>query len=180
MKRQTLRIILNSLAVLVVGIVIAISIDYYHYSWTGFLFKKVGLCEYKSVTVPVKNAFPQKLSYDFDLQSIAQEMSSNPNYEVKSYFKNRGVVVTRNFGDTNYQISFQNSRGNYKGFNLNTSTDDKKYSFPSVAGENCTTPSYKLKDNVNIMIEDLPLTDWQKDEMKKYVKVATVFRGNFW
>lgn len=180
MKRQTLRIFLNSLAVLVAGIVIAVSIDYYQYSWTGFLFNKVGLCEYKSVTVPVKNSFPQKLSYNFDLQYTAQEMLRNPNYEVKSYFKNRGLVVTRSFGEINYQISFQNSRGSYEGFNLNTSTGNEKYSFPSVSGENCTTPSYRLKDNVNKMIEDLPLTDSQKDEMKKYVRVAIYFRGKLW
>ena len=174
MKRQNLRIILNSLAVLIASIIIAVSIDYYNYSWTGFLFSKVGLCEYKTVTVPVKNSFPQKLSYDFDLQHIAKEMHKNPNYEVKSYFNNRGVVVSRRFGEINYQISFQNSRGSYEGFNLNTSIDDEKYSFPSVTGENCTTPSYKLKDNVNKMIEDLPLTDSQKEEMKKYVRVHSV------
>lgn len=174
MKRQNLRIILNSLAVLIASIIIAISIDYYNYSWTGFLLNKAGLCEYKTVTVPVKNSFPQKLSYDFDLQYIAKEMLTNPNYEVKSYFNNRGVVVSRRFGEINYQISFQNSRGNYEGFNLNTSIDDEKYSFPSVTGENCTTPSYKLKDNVNKMIEDLPLTDSQKEEMKKYVRVNNV------
>ncbi len=165
---------MNGLAVLVVGIVIAISIDYYNYSWTGFLLNKAGLCEYKTVTVPVKNSFPQKLSYDFDLQYIAKEMLTNPNYEVKSYFNNRGVVVSRRFGEMNYQISFQNSRGSYEGFNLNTSIDNEKYSFPSVTGENCTTPSYRLKDNVNKMIDDLPLTDSQKNEMKKYVRVTNV------
>ncbi len=151
-----------------------VSIDYYNYSWTGFLFSKVGLCEYKTVTVPVKNSFPQKLSYDFDLQHIAKEMHKNPNYEVKSYFNDRGVVVSRRFGEMNYQISFQNSRGSYEGFNLNTSIDNEKYSFPSVTGENCTTPSYRLKDNVNKMIDDLPLTDSQKNEMKKYVRVTNV------
>lgn len=180
MKRQNLRVVLNCLAVLTAGIVIAAAVDYYHYSWTGFLLNKAGLCEYKTVTVPVKNSFPQKLSYDFDLQYTAQEMENNPNYEVKSYFNNRGVIVNRRFGEMNYQISFQNSRGSYEGFNLNTAIDDEKYSFPSVAGENCTIPSYRLKDNLNKMIEDLPLTDSQKEEMKKYVRVANVFRGNFW
>ena len=180
MKRQTFRLILNSFAVLLAAIVIAILIDRNHYSWTGFLFNKVGLCEYKTVTLPIKNGFPQKLSYDFDPQYITQEMLKNPNYEVNSYYKGRGAVVTRKFGDINYQISFQNSRGSYEGFNLNTSTDIEKHSFPSVSGENCTTPSYILKDNIFIMIDDLPLTDLQKEEMKKYVRVATVFRGNFW
>ncbi|MEJ7699531.1 MAG: hypothetical protein WKF71_07795 [Pyrinomonadaceae bacterium] len=90
------------------------------------------------------------------------------------------MIVNRRFGEMNYQISFQNSRGSYEGFNLNTAIDDEKYSFPSVAGENCTIPSYRLKDNLNKMIEDLPLTDSQKEEMKKYVRVANVFRGNFW
>ena len=180
MKRKPFQIILNIFAVLAAGIVIAVLIDRHHYSWTGFLFNKAGLCEYKSVIVPIKNGFPQKLSYDFDPQYIAKEMLKNPNYEVNSYFNNRGAVVSRKFGNINYQISFQNSRGSYEGFNLNTSVDDEKYSFPSVAGEDCPTPSHILKDNVFIMIDDLPLTDLQKDEMKKYVSVAFVFRGNFW
>jgi hypothetical protein len=180
MKLQTFRLVFNIFAVLIVGIVIAVLIDHLHYSWTGFLFNKAGLCEYKSLTVPVKNGFPQKTSFDFDLQSIAKEMLTNPNYEVSSYYKNRGVVISRKFGNINYQISFQNSRGSYEGFNLNTSSDVEEYSFPSVAGESCTTPNHILKENVFIMIKDLPLSNSQKDEMKKYVSVASVFRGNFW
>jgi hypothetical protein len=87
--------------------------------------------------------------------------------------------VSRKFGNINYRISFQNSPGSYEGFNLNTSTDNEKYSFPSVAGEKCTVPDYALKNNILTMIDDLPFTDSQKDEMKDYVTVASVFRGNF-
>lgn len=179
MKRQTFRFILNIFGMLATALVIAFLIDCYHFSWSGFLLDKAELCEYKTISTPVKNGFPQKLSYDFDPQYIAKEMLKNPNYEVNGYYNNRGAVVTRKFGNINYQISFQNSRGSYEGFNLNTSTDDEKYSFPSAAGENCATPSYKLKENVFLMIDDLPLSDSQKDEMKKYVSVASVFRGNF-
>lgn len=180
MKRQTFQIILNIFRALVVCVVIAVLVDRYHYSWTGFLFNKAGLCEYKSVTIPVKNGFPQKTGFDFDPHYIAKEMLKNPNYEVNSYYKNRGVIVSRKFGNISYQISFQNSRGSYEGFNLNTSSDIEEYSFPSVSGENCATLNHILKENVFIMIDDLPLSDSQKDEMKKYVTVAYVFRGNFW
>lgn len=180
MRRQTFRFVLNSLGILVTAIIIAVLINYYHFSWTGYLFNKAGLCAYKTVTTPAKNGFPQKLSYDFDPQYIAREMHKNPNYQVSNFYNNRGAVVTRRFGNINYQISFQNSRGSYEGFNLNTSTDDEKYSFPSVSGENCTIPSYKIKENVFTMIDDLPLTDSQKAEMKEYVSVTYVFRGRFW
>ena len=180
MKRQTFRFILNSFGVLITALIIAALIDYYHFSWTGYLFDKAGLCEYKTVTVPVKNGFPQKLSYEFDLPFIAQKMRQNPNYEAAGYYHNRGVVVVRKFGNLNYQISFQNSGGSYEGFNLNTSADNEKYSFPSVVGESCTIPNYKLKENVFIMIDDLPLTNSQKLEMKEYVSVVSVFGGRVW
>ncbi|HEX8287057.1 MAG TPA: hypothetical protein VF556_03630 [Pyrinomonadaceae bacterium] len=180
MKRQNLRFILNIFGMLTTAVVIAVLIDCYHFSWTGFLFNKAGLCEYKTISTPVKDGFPQKLTYDFDPQYIAKEMLKNPNYEVSGYYNNRGAVVTRKFGDISYQISFQNSRGSYEGFNLNTSKNNEKYSFPSVSGENCAVPNHKLKQNVFLMIDDLPLTDSQKDEMKKYVSVASAFRGNFW
>jgi hypothetical protein len=180
MKRQNFRFILNGLAATLTAIIIAVLINYYHFSWTGYLFNKAGLCEYKTVTVAVKNGFPQKLSYDFDLSSIAREMRKNPNYEAVSYYHNRGAVAVRKFGNINYQISFQNSGGSYGGFNINTSADNDKYSLPSVAGETCTAPSYKLKENVFIMIDDLPLTDSHKFEMKKYVSVVSVFDGRIW
>jgi hypothetical protein len=179
MRQQSLRSILNGFGLLLTAIIIAALINYYHFSWTGYLSNKAGLCSFKTVTVPVKNGFPQKLSYDFDPQFIAEEMLKEANYEVNSYYHNRGTVVARKFGNINYQISFQNSRGSYEGFNLNTSTDGEKYSFPSTVGEKCTTPSYKLKENVFFMIDDLPLTDSQKDEMKEYVSVISVCRRRF-
>jgi hypothetical protein len=180
MKRQTFRFILNRLGGLATFVIIAVLINYYHFSWTGYLFNKAGLCEYKTVTVVGKNGFPQKLSYDFDLQHIEREMRKNPNYEAVGYFHNRGAFVIRKFENINYQISFQNSSGSYEGFNLNTSAGNEKHSFPSVFGENCTVPSYKLKENVSIMIDDLPLTDSQKFEMKEYVGVVAVFGGRVW
>lgn len=180
MKRQTFQFILNGLAATLTTVMVAVLINYYHFSWTGYLFDKAGLCEYKTVAVAVKNGFPQKLSYDFDLPSIAREMRKNPNYQAGSYYHNRGAVVVRKFGNINYQISFQNSGGSYEGFNLNTSADNEKYSLPSIVGENCTTPNYKLKENVFIMIDDLPLTDTQKFEMKNYVSVVSVSGGRMW
>lgn len=174
MRRQNLQLILNGFGALLTAIIIAVLINYYHFSWTGYLSNKAGLCNFKTVTVPVKNNFPQKLSYDFDPQFIAEAMAKNPDYEVNAYFHNRGTVVTRKFGNINYQISFQNSRGSYEGFNLNTSTDVEKYSFPTTVGEKCVTPSYKLKENVFFMIDDLPLTTSQKNEMKEYVNVTSV------
>jgi hypothetical protein len=180
MKKQTFRSFLHGFGMLVVFVVIALMINYYHYSWTGYLFGKAGLCDYKTAALPVKNGFPQKLSFDVDPQLIAAEMLKNPAYEVESYFRNRGTVVTRKFGDVNYQISFQNSQGSYEGFNLNTSNDAEKHSFPTITGESCTTPDYRIRENVFTMIDDLPVADFQKEEMKEYVRVAKVFRGKFW
>lgn len=180
MKRKSFRFVANGAAVVATVLAVAALINYYHFSWTGYLSGAAGLCEHKTVMIPVKNGFPQKLSFDFDLASIAREMRKNPNYRVSDYFERRGAVVSRNFAGVNYQISFQNSSGSYEGFNLNTSADAEKFSFPSVSGENCTAPDYRLKENVRTMIDDLPLSDAQKAEAKQYVGVVSAFGGKFW
>ena len=180
MRRQTFRFVLHSLGAVVTAVIIAALIDHYHFSWTGYFFNKAGLCGYKTVATVADNGFPQKLSYDFEPGHIAREMRKNSNYEVNAFYNNRGAVVARRFGNINYQISFQNSRGSYEGFNLNTAADDEKYSFPSVSGEDCSTPSAKIKENVFLMIDDLPLTNGQKTEMKEHVSVRYLFGGRFW
>ena len=179
MRRQNFRFVLHSLGAVVTAVIIVVLINYYHFSWTGYFFNKAGLCSYKTLTTATEDGFPQKLSYDFDPQHMAQEMQKNRNYEVTAFYNNRGTIVARRFGDINYQISFQNSRGSYEGFNLNTAANDEKNSFPSVSGENCATPSAKIKENVFVMIDDLPLTEEQKAEMKEYVSVRYVFADVF-
>ena len=166
------------LSLVLLGLVLIIAILFvvnrYIYSWTGLISSKVDLCRYKSVSVLGENGYPKQMSFRFETQYIAGEMSKNDKYMANNNYNGGGAVVSRNFDGVIYELYFQNRGENYEGFNLGTSLDDPKYTFPAVGGEKCTTPSYFLKKNVFIMINDLPLTIEQKEELKKNVWVVHV------
>ena len=75
-----------------------------------------------------------------------------------------------------YNIIFENSNGASE-FNLNT---DNFGGYPSglvTGGERCTTPSFVVERNVYRIIDDLPLNDLQKSELKQYVRVENTVNG---
>lgn len=174
MSNRKIQILLSLLLVLILTIVILFLINRHFYSWTGLILSKIDFCNYKSVSVLGDNGYPKPMSFRFEPQYIAQEMSKNENYEVNNNYNGGGAIVSRNFNEVIYQLYFQNRGGSFEGLNLGTRLGDPKYSFLSVGGEKCTTPSYLLKKNVFIMIDDLPLTREQKEELKESVWVVPV------
>lgn len=150
----------------------------YFYSWAGLISNKVGFCEYKTVSVPGHNGYPKQMSFRFDPQIIAREMSKNKNYQVNDHYNGNGALISRNFDGVIYKLYFENRGGSFEGFNLGTGIDDPGYDFPAVGGEKCTTPSSLLKKNTFTVIDDLPLTDQQKNELKKNVWVVSMIELN--
>jgi hypothetical protein len=172
------KMILYSLLILILFVGVLIIIDRYFFSLTGFVSGQTRLCKHKTVRVPGENANPQKLSFSIDPKHIASELKKMPAYEVNDWYEGNRAVISRRFGDVKYNIVLEFRYGDGQGqFNLNT-FDFKGYPEGSVdGGETCTTPNRVLMGNVHQMIDDMPLSDGQKDEMKQHVRVTMV--GDF-
>lgn len=174
MRSKKMKILLSLFVGLISIIIILFVINHYFYSWWGLLLNKIDFCNYKSVSVLGDNSYPKPMSFRFEPQHIALEMSKNQNYEVNNNYNGKGAVVSRNFNEVIYKLYFQNRGGSFEGFKIDTASDDPRYNFPAPGGEKCTTPSYLLTENVSIMIDDLPLTPEQKEELKESVWVVSV------
>jgi hypothetical protein len=174
MRSKTIKTLFSIFVVSISIIVILFVVNRYFYSWTGLLFSKIDFCDYKSVSVLGNNGYPKPMSFRFEPQIIAQEMSKNSNYQVNNRYNGNGAVISRNFNGVIYKLYFENRGGSFEGFNLGTGIDDPRYDFPATGGEKCTAPSYLLRKNVFTMIDDLPLTPEQKEELKENVWVVPV------
>jgi hypothetical protein len=174
MKKRTLRTLSLIFSSFILIAAILYLINGYLFSWFGFVLSAAQLCEYKSVSVMGDNGYPVPLSFRVDPQYIAQEMSKKENYQVNNRYSGGGAKISRNFDGVNYEIFFQTG----KEFNLGTSLPSPRFPY-IVGGAKCYTPSYILRDNIFIMIDDLPVTDDQKNEMKNHVWVIPVIHGGF-
>lgn len=164
------KMIIYSLLVLTAFVGALIIIEQFFYSLTGFAMQQTNLCRHKTVCVRGENSAPQPLSFPIDPHFLAAEMRKVPGYEVNDR-NGVSVMISRRFGEVKYNIVLGNRDG-YGLMNLNT-FDSAGYSAGSVVGgETCTTPGRFLKKNVYNMIDDLPITTGQKDEMKGYVAVT--------
>ena len=160
----------------IVSILLLIVINRFVFSWTGLIFGRLGLCEYKSIGVPTSNGYNKKLSQSYNIPQIASAMRMNRNYEVNDHYNGNGLVVSRTFNGVKYNIIFENNNG-VSEFNLNTYNFDGYPSGLVTGGERCTTPSYVAERNVYRIIDDLPLNDLQKSELKQYVSVENTVNG---
>ena len=145
-------------------------IDRYVFSLVGAVLKVTLICAEKSVTVGVDNAGAQKLSFPIDPMAIQGEMRKNPLYKVGG----ANVRISRRFGEVEYGVQLQTLDGTGY-FNIDTfDTESYAKKQEGVYGEGCTTPNHVLTDNIKSIIDDLPLTESQKDEMKSYVQSRMV------
>ncbi|HQU82324.1 MAG TPA: hypothetical protein PKY59_04325 [Pyrinomonadaceae bacterium] len=172
-----MQIFLSILSFLVLVFAVLFVINRYVYSWMGLMLSKIDFCEHKSVSVLGDNGYPVPTSFRFDTQYIAREMSKNENYAVNDRYNGGGTVVSRNYDGVIYNLYFNNQENGNGRFKLGTGIYYPQYKFGSYGGEKCTTPSYALKRNVFTIIEDLPLTNEQKNELKQHVHVVSF--GNF-
>lgn len=171
MTSKTKKILVSVSAVIMSLLIAAWGLNRYYYSWTGLLLSKIDLCDYKSVSVMGNNGYPKQMSFRLDPQFIAQEMSKHENYKVNARYNGDGAVVMRNFDGVIYKLFFQARGGSFLSFDLGTGLNDPRYEWPVTGGERCATPSYVLRKNAFKMIDDLPMTVEQKDELKGSVWV---------
>ena len=165
-----------SLIGVVMSMVLLLVINLFVFSWTGLVSSKVGLCEYKSIGVPTPNGYNKQLNQSYNIPQIASVMRMNRAYEVNNQHSGDRLVISRFFNGVKYNIVLEHKSGRSE-FNLNTYNSDG-YPNGSVAdGERCTVPSYFMKRNVFRMIDDLPLDNLQKDELKQYVRVENTVNG---
>lgn len=145
--------------------VIAFYVDYYFYSWTSFVHP-FG-CNYKQIRV---KSVPDKknniLEQNYDLIKIGNLIESDAKYD-KTYYNAGRVFASRKFDDIVYgiRIDYHNfSTENY--FNVEFSNGNNT---PQLGK---TTPDYYIKRNINKMIDEMPLNDEQKSEIKNKVTVG--------
>lgn len=173
-------------------VTVSVVINHYVFSWVGIVLSRAGLCEYKSIHVPARNGGDKRLSFPVDLAEVAAALSPNPDYKVRH--DDFMLLVTRIYGDVEYNMRFINGGGGddlVSYFHLSTYTARKSkgvwrkcsddpngyYSVQDeiiLIGEKCGTPAYRIKRNVYRMIRDLPLGYLQRAELKVNVRVGPV------
>ena len=159
-----------ALIMLVLLIVSLYLVDRYVYSIFGVSLKAVDFCDFKTVTIKKENSNKLRLSYDFDTETIAREMSKKDNYVVK-IISGSTILITRKFGGVTYKMTFMHPDNLGGGFNVGTSIESSIENPTTTGGEKCSTPDYILADRINSMVDDLPLTEAQKKEMKQNIGV---------
>ncbi|HEY0170362.1 MAG TPA: hypothetical protein VGB98_04880 [Pyrinomonadaceae bacterium] len=122
----------------------------------------------------------QKLSFYYPPTRLVEAVRPKRDYEVFVH-PDGEVRISRKFDGVKYNIrfaggsnlSFIMADGHPLSFNVDTD-DEKNYPYVRAAGgEKCGTPDHLIEHNVSRMIEDLPLDDRQKAELRGYVVVLT-------
>ncbi len=172
-------IITVSLAVLGV---ISLAVDYYFYSWTAFI-KPFG-CEYKSIgtvfTIGISDDRDRNLEQQYDLIQIGDAIKSNPNYRLvaprgQEPYNKGSLSVSRMFGDVKYNIRIDKGRtslGEFTKIGFSNPYSEVYNKDLPFGGEKSTIPNYYIKNNINQMIDEMPLNDDQKKELKEKVQIS--------
>jgi hypothetical protein len=145
-------------------------VNHFVYGWAGLI-----LCDCKSISVPTNNAARKKLSQSYDIAQMALVLRQNPDYEVNYQPHARRLIVSRTFDGVKYNIWFEIDREVSKLY-LSTNAYGYRRGDFLWGGEKCTTPSFWIKRRAYRMIEDFPLNDLQKAEIKQNVRVTREIR----
>ena len=122
----------------------------------------------------------QKLSFYYPPTRLVEAVRPKRDYEVFVH-PDGEVRISRTFDGVKYNIRFVGGTnlafimadGHPLSFNVDTD-HEKNYPYVRLAvGEKCDTPDHLIEQNVARMIEDLPLHDRQKAELRGYVVVLT-------
>lgn len=154
-----LKLALIGLVVLVITGVVALFINYYFYSWTSFINPFGCSCKEIGVRYDKKN-----LDQQYDLEKIYQLVKSDEKYE-ETFYNGYLFKVSRTFDNVLYGVAFSSyktsSGNNYKITIANPPQSHTK-----------TTPNALLRKNINQMIDEMPLNNEQKEELKSKVTVG--------
>lgn len=162
------RTIIAGLVGLSLVVALLLVVEGFWYSWLGAVQHKVGLCRFKTISSHAPNAGPVKLTFAIDPEAVTAAMENNLDYRVGRLPNTSSFVVSRDFDGVSYNLIFKYLHPAFDGFDLGTSSLDHRpaKSLP------CSTPVREVQQNVMLMIEDLPLTEDQKKELKTHIIVG--------
>ena len=96
-----------------------------------------------------------------DFEKLKNDLKDNINYSIK-YFLSYQLLIKRDFDGKEYRIRFTNS---------NTR---KTSSFMVNSIDPCTEPDYSIEQRANKMIDGLPITETQKNNIKNNIEVRGI------
>lgn len=172
---KMLKISLIAIAVLFILGLSSLAVDRYLYSWTSYL-RPFG-CEHKSVNVAYGN---ERLREQYDLIEIGNTLRTDPDYQIESPFDKEqftegSLNISRVFGSVKYRVGLgKHISGGEHYFSVRFSnyTYDTKNRNGSRHGESSTTPNHRIEQNMYMMINEMPLNDIQKTELKEKVTIT--------
>jgi hypothetical protein len=165
-KRHKLIKILSTLILIFsVLIISAWAINRYIYDLNHYFYLKK--CEGKEIGVNGRNDKNYKLDEPLDLKRITNDLRENPNYQIESGSDDYYLGISRNFDDKHYYIRLTN----------NTADKITRIMVTS-KGDLCTEPDYAIELRFDEMVNGLPLTDSQKQNIKNRVE-ARGYGGSF-
>lgn len=133
---------------------------------------------YKSIYVESSN---EQLVQEYDLIQIGNEIKLNPNY-IDIFSSETGLFASRMFGNVKYNIRIRKgvtSLGKFTEVGFSNFNSEFHNNLPSLQGEVKTTPNYYIENNITQMIDEMPLNDAQKKELRGKVKISCRTTWNF-
>ena len=173
-KKKTL---LTLLTVVIFGLIIAIGINRFFYSWTDYT--AFFSCTAKTASSPKienlinerKLEFFTKIKFSYESlhnDTFVGKIRNNSKYTVEKAPDNgstKVIKITRIYHDGVYEIRFYHVWKQI-GYNSSSKIYDGIGVNYSVYG-NCGVPNYKLEKNLRLVINELPLEQELRDEMNE-------------
>jgi hypothetical protein len=156
---KMLKFALITIVVLVITSIVAFYVNYYHYSWTSFI-NPFG-CSCKEIGVRYDK---KVLDQTYDLEKIYEIIKSDEKYE-ETFYNGYLFKVARNFDNVLYGLSFSSYKTSTESYYKITISN-------GVQSHTKTTPNNLLRKNINQMIDEMPLNDAQKEDLKSKVTVG--------
>ncbi len=166
-----LKVILILFVALITLVTLILVINYYFYSLAPYV-QPFG-CEYKKIGVIYES---KKLEQKYDLNQIADILQLDPESKFKVVFSGRSLGVSQVLNGVKYNIGFveyNTADGKFievDFHNINLEVDDARSL--SRSGEVPTTPNKYIKNNIFQMIDEMPLSEAQKVELKSKVQIS--------
>ena len=156
-------------SLVVLGIALSF-VNYYVYSWATY-FLPFG-CEYKSINAKYDDKY---LEQEYDLIKIGEQIKLNPNYKLEKPPTKSSLTISRMYGDVKYNIGIgkiKTSDGSITKIVFSNFNFDAMNNSRSNRGEKSITPNYYIEKNIYQMIDEMPLDDAQKKELKEKVEIG--------
>ncbi len=148
-------------------------INYYVYCWTSFL-PIVGF-DYKSIEFIYEkqnNPFTiHEVLEDYDLVKIGNELKSKSDYQIGDNLDEHTLFVTRKFNDVTYSIYIGKTKPGDEHFTAEFSHFVKQRSPEKSKFELPTTPDFHVRQNLERMIDEMPLNEAQNKELKIGIRI---------